>query len=55
MHTKRSVRVWIVTALMALTTIIGAALPSAIRLSRMMFARPFITQPLCVSPLPCSR
>src|SRR5580700_10893364 len=38
-----------------ITTIIGFALPSAIRLSRIRFACPVVTQPASVPPAPCSR
>ena len=38
-----------------ITTIIGLALPSAIRLSRMKLARPCQPQPVWSSPAPCSR
>src|SRR5665213_921501 len=38
-----------------ITTIIGFALPSAMRLSRIRFACPVVTQPASASPAPCSR
>ncbi len=38
-----------------ITTIIGFALPSAIKLSMIKFACPAVTQPASVSPAPCSR
>jgi hypothetical protein len=38
-----------------MTTIIGFALPAAIMLSRMMLARPIVTQASSSPPPPCSR
>src|SRR3954471_2719305 len=38
-----------------ITTIIGLALPSAIKLSRMMFARPAVNQLDSLPPAPCIR
>jgi hypothetical protein len=38
-----------------ITTIIGLALPAAIKLSRMKFARPSLVHESSLSPAPCSR
>src|SRR5579871_5351347 len=38
-----------------ITTIIGLALPSAMRLSRIRLACPVVIQPASVSPAPCRR